>query len=189
MPFLVSERTNYSLRTASNYSVFCKPHWDLFSLIPTGMISVLTYIVSNLLVLLTKLYFPFTMYLVITLLMNILLLIDLMQFSTLVYVLTRFDTACFWGFYNETVKHFFLECPLYSAPRTNLLSSAARIFSDRWSSMSEAQIVSIFLFASQLLSPKQNNNFSFFFHFQSFISESKRFYKYLSVYFPPVSIA
>ena len=30
--------------------------------------------------------------------------------------------ACFCGFYNESVKRFFLECPLYSAPRTNLLS-------------------------------------------------------------------
>ena len=41
----------------------------------------------------------------------------------------------FCGLRNKTVtvKHFFLECPLYSAPRTDLLSSAARIFADRWS--------------------------------------------------------
>ena len=70
---------------------------------------------------------------------------------------------------------FFLECPLYSAPRTNLLSSAARIFADRWSSMSKAQIVSVFLFGSKLLSPKQNSDL--FFYVQSFISDSKRFYK------------
>ena len=80
--------------------------------------------------------------------------------------------ACLCGFYNESVKHFFLECPLYSAPRINLLSSAARIFADRWSSMSKAEIVSVFLLGLQLLSPNQN---SLFFHVQSFISDSKRF--------------
>ena len=79
------------------------------------------------------------------------------------------------GFYNESVNDFFLECPLYSAPRTNLLSSAARIFADRWSSMTKVQIVSVFLFGSKLLSPKQNSDL--FFHVQSFISDSKRFYK------------
>ena len=62
----------------------------------------------------------------------------------------------------ETIKHFLFECPLYSAPRINLLSSAARIFADRWFSISKAQIVSVFLFGSQLLSPKQNNDL--FFH-------------------------
>ena len=47
---------------------------------------------------------------------------------------------------------FCIECPLYSAPRTNLLSSAARMFADRWSSMSKAQLYQFFLFGSQLLS-------------------------------------
>ena len=58
---------------------------DLFNPLPlpNGMTLVLRYVVSNPLVLLKKLYFPFTMCLLITLLM-ILLLIDLMQFSTLV---------------------------------------------------------------------------------------------------------
>ena len=51
-----------------------------------------------------------------------------------------------------------------------LHASAARIFADIWFSMSKAQIVSVFLFGSQLLSPKQNNDL--FFHVQSFISES-----------------
>ena len=68
--------------------------------------------------------------------------------------------ACFCGFQTETVKHFFLECPLYSAPRITLLSSAARIlFADRWSSMSKSQIISVFLFGSPLLSLEQNNDF------------------------------
>ena len=53
--------------------------------LPNGMTLVLRYIVSNPLVLLKKLYFPFTMCLLIMLLM-ILLLIDLMQFSILVYI-------------------------------------------------------------------------------------------------------
>ena len=84
---------------------------------------------------------------------------------------------------------FCIECPLYSAPRTNLLSSAARMFADRWSSMSKGQLYQFFLFGSQLLSLEQNNDL--FSHFQSFISESKRFYKikkYLNTYFPAVSI-
>ena len=44
-------------------------------------------------------------------------------------------------------------CPLHSAPRTNLLSSAARIFADGWFSL-KAQILSVFssLFGSPLLS-------------------------------------
>ena len=45
--------------------------------------------------------------------------------------------VCFCGFHNETFRHFFLECLLYSASRTNLLSSAVRIFADRCSSMSK----------------------------------------------------
>ena len=47
---------------------------------------------------------------------------------------------------------FCIECPLYSAPRTNLLSSTARMFADRWSSMSKGQLYQFFLFGSQLLS-------------------------------------
>ena len=58
---------------------------------------------------------------------------------------------------------------------TNLLSSAARIFANRLSSMSKAHIISVFLFGSPLLSPEQNNDL--FFHAQSSISESMRCYK------------
>ena len=69
----------------------------------------------ELLVLLLKLYFPFTMCLVITLLM-ILLMIYLMPFSTLVHVQTlgcRESPVCFCGYHNETVDNCFLEYPLY----------------------------------------------------------------------------
>ena len=79
------------------------------------------------------------------------------RFNAIFHAHLRLDTCAlnyylfeihvgFCGFYNKSVKHFFLECPLYSAPRTNLLSSAGRIFADRWSSMSKAEIVSVFLF-------------------------------------------
>ena len=55
--------------------------------------------------------------------------------------------VCFRGFHTETVKHFFLECPLYSTPRVTLLFSAARIFADRWSSMSKSQLHPFFCLA------------------------------------------
>ena len=42
--------------------------------------------------------------------------------------------------------------------RTNLLSSAACIFADRWSFMYKVQIISVFLFWSLLLSPEENND-------------------------------
>ena len=47
-----------------------------------------------------------------------------------------------------------VQCPLHSALRTNLFSSAARIFADRWFSVIKAQISSVLssLFGSPLLS-------------------------------------
>ena len=70
--------------------------------------------------------------------------------------------VCLCDFHTETVKHYFLDCPLYSALRTKLLSSAARILADRWTTMSESQIISAFLFGGRLLSLKQNSNLFFF---------------------------
>ena len=88
----------------------------------------------------------------------------------------------FLWFHNETVEHFFVECPLHSASRTNLLSSAARIFTDKWFSV-KAQILSVSLFGSPLLSRSKimifffmfshlylNRNNDLCFHVQSFIS-------------------
>ena len=187
LPLQVSERTTYALSTASNYSLLadCTEHCkrSFFpQLLPCGMTLVLTYVVSNPLVLFKKLY---SMYLYTTYDFAI----D--RFNAIFHTHLRLDTCtlnyylykigckespvCFCGFYNETIKHFLLECPLYSAPRINLLSSASCIFADRWLSMSKAQIVSVFLFGSQLLSPKEKNDL--FFHVQSFTSESKRFYQ------------
>ena len=97
----------------------------------------------------------------------------------------RESPVCFCGFHNETAEHFFLERPLYYIPETNLLFSAARIFAERLSSMSKAQILAVFLFGSSLLSPEQNNDLIF--HVQSFVS--MRFYKSASKYvFSPASI-
>ena len=78
----------------------------------------------------------------------------------------------------ETVKHlFFLECPLYSSPRTNLLSSAARTFADRWSSMSKAQIISVSFSLDHHYCLRGKIMPDLFLHVQSFMSESLRFYK------------
>ena len=65
--------------------------------------------------------------------------------------------------------------PLYTIHITGPYLRFARIFADKLSSMSKAQIISVSLFGSPLLSPEQNNDL--FFHVQSFISESMRFYK------------
>ena len=47
----------------------------------------------------------------------------------------RESPFCFCGFHNETVKHFFLEYPLYSTPETIICSPLllACIFADRYS--------------------------------------------------------
>ena len=192
LPLLVSERTNYSLRTASNYSIFAS-RTDRFkrSFFPSTT-SLWNDIGNDIRCLDSIGSFKkalFSSYNVSSYNATFDFAID--RFNAIFHTRLRLDTcalnyylfkigckespACFCGFYNESVNHFFLECPLYSAPRTNLLSSAARIFADRWSSMTKVQIVSVFLFGSKLLSPKQNSDL--FFHVQSFISDSKRFYK------------
>ena len=192
LPLLVSERTNYSLRTASNYSIFAS-RTDRFkrSFFPSTT-SLWNDIGNEIRCLDSIGSFKkalFSSYNVSSYNATFDFAID--RFNAIFHTRLRLDTcalnyylfkigckespACFCGFYNESVNHFFLECPLYSAPRTNLLSSAARIFADRWSSMTKVQIVSVFLFGSKLLSPKQISDL--FFHVQSFISDSKRFYK------------
>ena len=91
----------------------------------------LTYVVSNPLVLLKKLFiFLFTMCLVIT---PILLLTDLMQFSTLVYVLSLVGLTI-----------TFLKQIVQKAPFVFVVSTTRQL--------------SIFLFGSLLLSPEQNND-------------------------------
>ena len=191
LPFLVGERTNYFLRMASNYSLFAS-RTERFkrSFFPSTStlwndisfdIRCCESIGSFKKALLS--FFNVPSY-------NDTFDFAIDRFNAIFHTRLRLDTcalnyylfdlgckespACFCGFY-ESVKHFFRECPLYSAPGTNLLSSIACIFADRWSSMSKAEIVSVFLVGSQLLSPKQYNDL--FFHVQSFISDLKRFYK------------
>ena len=194
LPLLVSERTNYSLRTASNYSIFASrtDHFKRYFFPSTT--SLWNDIGNDIHCLDSIGSFKkalFSSYNVSSYNATFDFAID--RFNAIFHTRLRLDTcalnyylfkigckespACFCGFYNESVNHFFLECPLYSAPRTNFLSSAARIFADRWSSMTKVQIVSVFLFGSKLLSPKQNSDL--FFHVQSFISDSKRFYNVL----------
>ena len=85
-------------------------------------------------------------------------------------------TRISFGMKAETVKHFFLECSLYSSPRTNRLFSAACTFADR-SSMSKAQIISVSFCLDHHYCLRSKIMPDLFLHLQSFISESLRFYK------------
>ena len=60
------------------------------------------------------------------------------------------------GFYSESVKYFFLKCPLFATSRHKLLSSAAQIFADRWAYMYDTAIVSAFLSGYPSLSYDEN---------------------------------
>ena len=78
---------------------------------------------------------------------NVLYEVALDRFSSIIHTRLRLDAcalnyylfkrgrkespACLCGFYSESVKHFFLKCPLFAASRHKLLSSAAQIFADR----------------------------------------------------------
>ena len=92
-------------------------------LLPCGMTLVLTYVVSNPLVL------SFSFYNVPSYNATYDFAID--RFNAIFHTRSRLDTCalnyylfkvgckespvCFCGFHNETVEHFFLECPLYSS--------------------------------------------------------------------------
>ena len=60
------------------------------------------------------------------------------------------------GFYSESVKHFFLKCPLFATSRHKLFSSAAQIFAERWACMYDTAIVSAFLSGCPSLSYDEN---------------------------------
>jgi hypothetical protein len=70
----------------------------------------------------------------------------------------KLSAKCTCGFEIETINHYFLHCPIFAAQRLKLLTSAARIFADRWLALSNSQIIKLFLFGSSLLS--ENENFS-----------------------------
>ena len=89
---------------------------------------------------------------------------------------SKASPACLCGFEYESINHYFLHCPIFSVPRSRLLSSAAQILADRWLAMSELQIINVCLNGSSLLSEDENVNI--FYCVQCFIKESNRFHKH-----------
>ena len=57
---------------------------------------------------------------------------------------------CECGLDTESVKHFFLFCPRYAAQRNLLLTSAANILGETWSSSSDAKKLNFFCTALNL---------------------------------------
>ena len=95
--------------------------------------------------------------------------------SIVVYLKRRKESpACLCGFNSESVKHFFLNCPLLAASRHKLLSSAAQIFADRWAYMSYTVIVSAFLSGCPSLSYDECK--ALFLPVQTFTLDSNRFH-------------
>ena len=52
---------------------------------------------------------------------------------------------CRCGLANETVKHFFLFCPLFAAQRARLFTSAAQIYGDHWSQSNDKRKIEYLL--------------------------------------------
>ena len=73
----------------------------------------------------------------------------------------------------ESVKHFFLFRPRYAAQRNLLLTSAARILGETWSSSSDARKINFFLFG--LKSVNYDINCTLFRELQTFIINTNRF--------------
>ena len=74
---------------------------------------------------------------------------------------------CVCGFAVETINHYFLHCPIFAATRLKLLNFAAHILADEWFAMSDLQIINLFCL---------DKNVQIFYHVQNFIKESKRFH-------------
>ena len=81
--------------------------------------------------------------------------------------------CCECGLDYESVKHFFLFCPRYAAQRNLLLTSAARILSETWSSSSDARKINFFLFGAK--SVNYDINCTLFREVQTFIINTNRF--------------
>ena len=152
LPLQVSDRTNYSLRTTLNYSLFrsrtehfkrsffpsTAKLWNDISLDIRCIKSIGSF---------KQALFSF---------FNVSCLNSLYNFAidrrnALIYIRLRLDTCrpnCYLfkivrreppvhlcGFHTQTVRHYFLDCALYSALRTKLLSSATRTFADNYVSI------------------------------------------------------
>ena len=71
------------------------------------------------------------------------------------------------------MKHFFLLCPRYAAQRNVLLTSAASILGETWSSSSDARKINFLLHGVK--SVNYDINCAFFREVQSFIISTNRF--------------
>ena len=80
---------------------------------------------------------------------------------------------CECGLDYESVKHFFLFCPRYGAQCNLLLTSAARILGETWSSSSDARKINFFLFGVK--SVNYDINCTLFREVQTFIINTNRF--------------
>ena len=80
---------------------------------------------------------------------------------------------CECGLDIESVKHFFLFCPRYAAQRNLLLTSAANILGETWSSSSDAKKLNFLLYGVK--SANYNINCALFREVQTFIINTNRF--------------
>ena len=83
------------------------------------------------------------------------------------------SSFCKCGLDYESVKHFILFCPRYAAQRNLLLTSAARILGETWSSSSDARKINFFLFG--IKSVNYDINCTLFREVQTFIINANRF--------------
>ena len=96
---------------------------------------------------------------------------------TLNYYLFKIDCietpACVCGVNNESIMHYLLKCPRYSALRISLLSAAAQVCGDSWNLLSDSQKLKMFSFGDVNLNIDDNKKiFNFV---QQFIREFERF--------------
>ena len=80
---------------------------------------------------------------------------------------------CECGLDTESVKHFFLFCPRYAAQRNLLLTSAANILGETWSSSSDAKKLNFLLYGVK--SANYDINCALFREVQTFIINTNRF--------------
>ena len=80
---------------------------------------------------------------------------------------------CECGLDTESVKHFFLFCPRYAAQRNLLLTSAANILGETWSSSSVAKKLNFLLYGVK--SANYDINCALFREVQTFIINTNRF--------------
>ena len=116
------------------------------------------------------------------------------RYSSIIHTRLRLDTcslnfylfkigckaspACLCGFEYESINNYLLHCPIFAAPRSRLLSSAAQILADRWLAMSELQIINVCLNGSSLQTLlSEDENVNIFYCVQCFIKEFNRFHK------------